>query len=293
MAYVKNYYPGKICMDLPSANYIYELPLLSFVDIHGTMGLSLIFNHRMMAEGNLYSIAAGYKLNMQKQLIMSNGYPTAYQNETGNCTVLNGSDTPYTFDDDSHRILRRTGSTYTLENADFSKEIFDQAGRITAAYDKYGLETMEFAYDGNGRLTSIVYRESKVITFSYNSGNCLAKISYSGNDYETELFYAENAITVKHYSGVTYTLAYASPMDFTATASAIENSTTVSYVTKLVKSESNAVVISNLIGDYVADTTKYVFPKAITSSDEQFSQVEVTDHYGVKNRIHFKDNKAL
>ena len=43
MAYVKNHNPGKITMDLPKANYIYELPLLSVGDIHGAVNVSLIW----------------------------------------------------------------------------------------------------------------------------------------------------------------------------------------------------------------------------------------------------------
>lgn len=31
MAYVKNYNPGQIKLDLPSANYIYEMPLFIFL----------------------------------------------------------------------------------------------------------------------------------------------------------------------------------------------------------------------------------------------------------------------
>ena len=76
MAYVKHGSPGKITMDLPSTNYIYELPLLSFGDIHGSMNLSLIFNRQMKADNsNPFSLIAGYKLNVQKVLEIENNVP--------------------------------------------------------------------------------------------------------------------------------------------------------------------------------------------------------------------------
>ena len=42
--YIKKYDVGQIKLDLPYANYIHELPLLSFGDIQHTVNLSLIFN---------------------------------------------------------------------------------------------------------------------------------------------------------------------------------------------------------------------------------------------------------
>ena len=101
MSYVKNLAPGQIRMDLPTANYIHELPLLSFSDIHGAVNLSLIFNYAMKAEGsNPFNIAAGYKLNLQKRLILENNVPVQFQDESGKCIDLIGEGFPYTFDDD-------------------------------------------------------------------------------------------------------------------------------------------------------------------------------------------------
>ena len=138
MSYAKTFNPGQLQMDLPTANYIHELPLLSFSDIHGGVNLSLVFNHAMKAESsNPFNIAAGYKLNLQKRLVMENNVPVQFQDESGKYIQLNSSNTIYTFDDESMRILRRTGSTYVLENADYSKEYFDQLGRITSVYNKY------------------------------------------------------------------------------------------------------------------------------------------------------------
>ena len=48
--YVKKYGVGQIKLDLPYANYIHELPLLSFGDIQHTVNLSLVFNHARYTE---------------------------------------------------------------------------------------------------------------------------------------------------------------------------------------------------------------------------------------------------
>ena len=78
MSYVKTCNPGQIRMDLPTANYVYELPLLSFADIHGSMNLSLIFNQKMKEdEANPFLLTAGYKLNVQKMLEIENNIPVA------------------------------------------------------------------------------------------------------------------------------------------------------------------------------------------------------------------------
>ena len=126
MSYVKNYNPGQIRMDLPTANYIYELPLLSFGDIYGNISLSMVFNRQMKAEGNnQYNIAAGFKLNLQKKLTVENGKPVRIQDANGNFVDVIGTSSPFSLDDDSQRIIRLSGTTYTLENADMSKEVYD------------------------------------------------------------------------------------------------------------------------------------------------------------------------
>ena len=80
MAYVKNYNPGHIRLDLPSANYIYELPLFSFKDTFGSLGISLIFNFSNASDSNdTFLFKPGYKLNIFKRLIMSGNIPVYYQ----------------------------------------------------------------------------------------------------------------------------------------------------------------------------------------------------------------------
>ena len=180
MSYVKNYNPGKITMDLPTANYIYELPLLSFGDAHGPMNLSLIFNSEMRADtSNPFHVAAGYKLNVQKRLIMTNGTPAAYQDANGKCISLYGTDDTYLFADDSHRIIRLVDDAYELENPDFSTEVYDAAGRIRLARDKYNQIVLTYQYDAAGRLTYIDYHGSKRVNFYYSSASQLALIAYN------------------------------------------------------------------------------------------------------------------
>ena len=43
--YVKKYDVGQIKLDLPYANYIHELPLLSLSDIKRSLELSIVFNN--------------------------------------------------------------------------------------------------------------------------------------------------------------------------------------------------------------------------------------------------------
>ena len=291
MSYVKNYNVGQIQLELPTSNYIHELPLLSFADIHGNVNLSLVFNYGLKAgSSNPFNIAAGYKLNMQKRIVMSNNVPTAFQNEGGKVIDLNSADIRYAFDDDTQRIIRRTGSTYELENPDFSKECYDQVGKITKAYDKYGVLVLSYAYDSGGKLTSITYRSEKTISFTYDSSNRLNKVTYAGKN--ISLAYTTSGITLTHYTGVTFTLT-SSGMNFSATATATENSTSVSYTTKITKNSNYILAISNLVDGSTVNTTTYKFPGIVTSYNTDFSQVEITDHYGARKRIQFNENKPL
>ena len=135
MSYVKNYNVGQIQLDLPTSNYIHEFPLLSFADIHGNVNLSLVFNYGLRAESsNPFNIAAGYKLNMQKRIVMRNSAPTAFQSESGKVVALNSADTRYAFDDDTQRIIRRTGSTYELEKSVTIREEKAQKHTINMVY---------------------------------------------------------------------------------------------------------------------------------------------------------------
>ncbi len=300
MSYVKNYNVGQIQLDLPTPNYFHELPLLSFGDIHGSVNLSLVFNYGMNKENsNPYNIAAGYKLNMQKRIVMSNGVPCEFQNETGKTITLNKTNNLYSFDDDTQRVLRLNNGSYELENADFSKEIYDNAGKITAVYDKYGVLVLSYSYDSTGRLASIAYRSTKTITLSYNSASCLSSITYNGKT--ISLTYTTSEVQVSHYNGVTFKLTFSNE-NFTATATATENSTAVTYATKIERPSEywKILKISNLIGTDIVDEMTYEFsdmiidyPDTVLQYANKHSQVDMTDKNGVKTRVQYQNEKPL
>ena len=300
MSYVKNYNPGQIRMDLPTANYIHELPLLSFSDIHGGVNLSLVFNYEMKvaaddsdsnANSNPFNIAPGYKLNLQKRLILENNVPVQFQDESGKCIQLNSSNTIYTFDDDSMRILRRTGSTYMLENADYSKEYYDQLGRITSVYNKYNDLVLEYGYS-NGILDSITYRDTKEITINYSNSDTIV-ITYGTHIVSLAHSSANNTMTVTNPSGTVCVLTSSANMGFDATVTASgETSTSVNRVC-VSKSATNALTITQYVGSATVDSTTYAFPSAITNPTEQFGQAEVTNNQDVTSRMQFYDKKLL
>ena len=71
MSYVKNYDVGKIRLDAPYTHFIHELPLLSFSDVQHTIGVSLVFQSK--CTDNPFNISIGYKLNLQKRIILTSG----------------------------------------------------------------------------------------------------------------------------------------------------------------------------------------------------------------------------
>lgn len=294
MSYVKNFNPGQIHMDLPTANYIYELPLLSFGDVYGTVGLSLVFNRQMKESGdNPFNVVTGYKLNMQKRLIMVNGAPAEFQDESGRRTALVSHDNIYTFDDETQRILRKNGSTFKLEYSDYSWDIYDQAGKITAAYDKYDKNVYQYVYNASGQLTSIIYRASKTIDFVYTSG-CLTSISYAGKT--ITLSGTANSFKVTHYAGMSYTLTTTSSSEsyasFSATAADSASSSTVKQQVKIEKDGTDRVSIRKYIGGNLVDTTSYIFPD-LYGVTRQYSLIDIVNNEGVKNRVHYLGEKVL
>ena len=293
MSYVKNYNPGKITVDLPTANYIHELPLLSFGDIYGNFSLSMVFNRQMKADNsNPYHIAAGFKLNLQKKLFMENGKPVQIQDANGNCVDIIGSNSPFALDDDSQRIIRLSEGYYTLENADMSKEQYDQNGRITCVYNKYNDLVLTYTYNAAGKMTAIVYRNSKRINLYYNGSNKLSEIVYQNAGCSTSVSYISNGINVSHYSGVTYNLTY-DDTTFTAQATAVENGTTTTHASALSGSAANAMTIVEQINGETVNSTTYEYPENIANFTKKYTQVEITDHLGVKVRAYFKENQLL
>ena len=293
MSYVKNYDVGSIRLDAPRTDFIYELPLLSFGDVQHTIGLSLVFNSRF-ATSNPFYMANGYKLNMQKRLIMSNNVPLSYEDGYGRIVNLILSSGRYVFDDDTQRVLRRfqTNGTYsfTLEYPDYSYEEYDHQGRIISATDKYGVTYLSFAYY-LGKLSSITYRSNKIINFVYGSMGALNSITYSYNGSAvctTNIAYNGSAhAIVTHYSGVKYYVAY-SGGSFYAYSTDGGATYSDSYSHRLDCTKTNAsVVIQKKIGSKVIDGTQYDFLKL--SSDNKIAIMDVTDFHGVKTRMHFSD----
>ena len=289
MAYVKNCNPGKITMDLPWKNYIYELPLFSFSDLYGGLALSLVFNHNMKADSrNPYYIAEGYKLNVHKRIVFEDGIPVAVEEANGNLVYLDGENGVYAFQDESHRVLRASGTTFVLENPDFSCENYNSAGNIIASNDKYGLRCSTYSYSTGNKLTSIVYRNSKTIQFTYSS-NQLSKITYAGNTIAfayTSASANPYVVTINHYSGEKFSLSYSRSgssyePDTISTFSATENSTSVTYAVKAVRN-NGSFVLTDLISGSAVNNTSYNIHGNTTP------QVEITNNEGVKTRVQYE-----
>ena len=287
--YVKKYDVGQIQLDLPTSNYIHELPLLSFSDIYGGVNLSLVFNYQGKLENsNAFYISAGYKLNLQKRLIIV-GTSIKLQEATGKIVELNKFGDRYTFEDDSQRIMRKKSCTYIIENPDYSREEYNSAGRLTEVYDKYGTINFKYQYTAAGLLDYVIYRNNKTIDFKYES-NRLESIAYGGTTTTFTYDDTNNIVTVNHYSGVVYTLKL-NEMNFEVIANGNEG---VTYSTKLVKQEDNTTLsIQNCINDDVVDTTLYKYPEYLEYFDPgyRFHQVEVTNNNGVKTRVQYGYDK--
>lgn len=144
MSVVEKIDVGKVLLDLPYNSYSYILPLFSINDLSKKLDLSLLFNKELKKEGiNYFNIEAGYKLNIQKEIIISNNKPLKLIDEDGKYIniIENYNDTSktipnnvYTFEDESKRILRIISNGYEIENEDFSKEMYNTNGNITNIY---------------------------------------------------------------------------------------------------------------------------------------------------------------
>lgn len=292
MSYVKSYDVGSIRLDAPRTDFIYELPLLSFGDVQHTVGLSLVFNSRFATENPFY-MSNGYKLNMQRRVIMSGNIPQSYEDGYGRIVdLIQCTNDKYTFDDDTQRVLRRISTnesfTFTLEYPDYSYEEYDHLGRITSATDKYGVTYLSFTYASN-KLSSIIFRSNKVINLVYGSTGVLNSITYSYNGSTvctTSIAYNGSAhAMVTHYSGVKYYVAY-SGGSFYAYSAEESGAYSSSYSHRLdCTKTSTSVVIQKKIGSKVIDRTQYDFIKL--SSDNKIVLMDATDFHGVKTRVQF------
>ncbi|MBR2722425.1 MAG: RHS repeat-associated core domain-containing protein [Clostridia bacterium] len=289
--YVKKYECGELSLDLPFANTIYELPLLSFGDMRGSMTVSLVFNHEMsQTEGNPFHITDGYKLNLQKRIFLDEGDTAYFQEANGKivqlCDNISTSDTErYTFFDDSGRIIRTTTGGYELEYPDYSKELYNSAGLITASYDKYGATVLTYGYQ-NGKLTSVAYR-GKTVSFAYE-GASLASITYGG---ATTTFQCRtSSLIIDHYSGVNYNLSFGSTY-FSALIGGTESSATYTYSKGCVKS-GNTLILSDKINGTEINRTEYTYPDLfVYPLPQACNYVEIKDNLGAKTRVQFSNKK--
>lgn len=287
MAYVKNCNPGKITMDLPRSSYIYELPLLSFGDIHGNMNLSLIFNYQMKYESqNPFFIKEGYKLNIHKKLIFENGIPTYLMESNGSLVSIYGEDWPYSFHDGSQRFIRQTGNTlkpYVIENADYSKEYYDANGMIVSVVDKYNVTILSYIYEPRtSRLVTLNYRNGKIIQLAYSNSK-LYTIAYSGSGCTTKFLYTTAGISVEHYAGEVFQLE-SNGINFRATA------TTANYATQLTKASDFSLVVSDRIANQTVNSTKYDFYNTVVGCSSN-NYVDITNNEGVKIRNQYWRNQ--
>jgi len=308
MSYVKKYDVGQIKLDLPTANYIHELPLLSFGDVQHTINLSLIFNYANRTDDS-FNIAPGYKLNLQKQIVINSSteLPEQFIDENGKTIDLIKNGSVYTFDDDSMRILKKTEKVimpfdpdpkdgliplpityyeYTVEYPDYSKEKYTQDGELSAVYDKYGVKYLEYTYYGNV-LEKITYKSDKEIVLDY-SGTTLSSIIYTGVC-TTEVSFNGNNATIEHYSGIDYSLNL-SGKDFTVTATGNESGSTVSYF-KGIEFGSDGIVLSEGKNGNATNTIKYQSP---FSMEESLASVEYFDvvHDQLRTRVQPDGEKA-
>ncbi len=289
--YVKNYDIGSVRLDAPYTYYIYELPLLSFGDIKHTINLSLVFNSRLAMENPFY-ISNGYKLNLQKRLIIENNIPVSYEDGYGSrIALINQGDDRYTFDDDSQRIIRKIDNTFKVENPDYSTETYGTSGHFLNMFDKYGELYISFIYS-SGKVATIIYRMTKVINISYNNLGNIGEIEYkSGGESicRTTINYnGTSNIVVSHYSGVTYHTSYSTNGAFTAYSA--DGSAYSNYSHKIICTKAtNSMVFERLIGTKTIDRTTYSFVNM--PQTDKFDLLDITDFNGIKTRAQFVNGK--
>ena len=283
MSYVKNYNVGQTKLDLPYANYIHELPLLSFGDVRNTFNLSLIFQSKMTS--NPFHIANGYKLNIQKRIIISNGTPQSYEDGDGTLVKLNYCyGNKYAFDDGTRRFIRLINGQYVLENPDYSTEIFDTNGNIILTKDKYNNSILNYTYS-EGKLSSVLYKGNKTVSFVYDT--YLNEITYS--NHKTELKCTGNKVIVYHYSGVDYHLTYASGvLEVYSKNKDGGYSDDYSQKSKVITND-NTITFEKYCGDKKIDNVVYNFVDYLESGEANI--IDVTNFYNVTTRIQVEKGK--
>ncbi len=295
MSYIKNYNVGQTKVDLPYANYIHTLPLLSFGDVQHTVNLSLVFNLQMKEQGgNPFGIADGYKLSLQKRLIVGENGLTDYQDESGKKISLNKFGDKYTFSDESQRIIRKDGSEYVLENPDYSTEKYNASGYIIGVYDKYDDDNafLVYAYSGT-KLASITYRTGKVISVTYPTTQSV-KIEYKYNGAvkcSTTLDCSvADQVKVVHYSGVDF---YFNLTNKNLTVTSKDNGSANTKKSTIYTVSGNTITAVNYTGLAPVDQNVYTFPGSTIPALQKYSQAIITDFHGVHKKIQFKGEKPM
>ena len=297
-SYIKNFEVGNIRLDTPKQHIIHELPLLSFGDARNTFALSLIFQSKLT--GNPFYIANGYKLSIQKRIIVVNSVPQSYEDGNGTLTNLNRFNNKYAFDDGSQRFIRQLNEQYILENPDYSTEVYDDNGNILLVKDKHGNTILDYSYS-DGKLISVAYKESKTVTLGYNSNGMLQTIeyTYANVTYATTFTYSDSEVSsevsseviVSHYSGVDYHLTYSSGYFEVFSANAGGSySNDMSYKATATKNATDdGFVIEKYKGNKKLDSNTYHFVSC--DSYDKANILEITDFYNVKTRVQFNKGK--
>ncbi len=297
--YIKKYNIGEIAIDLPYNSYIHELPLLSFSDFRNSVNLSLIFNHKLKLDGNnMFNVKEGYKLNIQKKIIVSNNIPVSLIESNGkyvqlyrnkNITIEGNEvyNNVYTFLDESKRVLRIISNGYEIENEDLSKEIYNLNGDLVTIYDKYQDVYLSYIYNNNNLLTEVRYN-NKIVSFTYEN-NSLTKIQYGGT--ETNIINSNTNLTISHYTGVTFNSSV-NGKDYVIEASAIEELEQVQYRKECTYS-NDTIELTNKENNSIVDYITYRFPSLVTLTYQSYGQVEITNKNQVTHRILFSGDKPL
>lgn len=295
MSYVKKYEVGSVRLDAPYAHYIYELPLLSFSDIRNSISLSLVYQSKL--NDNPFYIKNGFKLNLQKRLIMAYGtYPKNYEDCDGTLVSLNNFVNHFTFNDDSQRIIRYINGQYVLENPDLSTEIYNSSGKIIAIKDKYGSEYLTYTYT-SGKLTSINYRNSKYINLSYYTAG-----SYSGQleridfvcgetSVSSTFIYSNSGIKIQHYSGVDYHFVFSGNTltSYSTDRNGAYSNTYSHKLTCTLNASNHQIVASAYIGEKEVDRNTY--DCLGVNSQNKFMAVNTKDFNGVITRVQYENDK--
>lgn len=111
--YINEQYPGDLYVDLPYRSHRHTLELLSFSDFKNSVNISLVYNQKLKKEGiDYFNTGYGFKLNIQKRIMIVNNVLVKLIDEKGNSINLirnkNSKQTNiynnyYTFDDESKR----------------------------------------------------------------------------------------------------------------------------------------------------------------------------------------------